>query len=185
MHPRGNLFPSMARMRGLGLAFASATLLGCTVGPRYKAPVPLDGAQGPLVSLSPTAETGAQPPDEWWQLYHDALLDQLLQEAFTANNDLKAAEANLSAARAVLEAVRAARYPNTTLEAGGIYGRDPITDEILELSGHRPANTWVFDTILDVSYEVDLAGHVRRSIERSRADAAAAAASTDALKITV
>jgi NodT family efflux transporter outer membrane factor (OMF) lipoprotein len=172
-------------MRCSALAFACASFLGCTVGPHYKTPVPEDGTQGPLVSLSPSAETVAQPPDAWWQLYHDALLDQLLQEAFTANNDLKAAEANLSAARAVLESVKAARYPNTTLEAGGIYGRDPVTDEILELGGHRPANTWIFDTILDVSYEVDLFGHVRRSVEASRADAAADAAARDAIKITI
>ena len=172
-------------MRWIVLASAFATFIGCTVGPRYKAPVPFDGMQGGLVSVSPTAETVAQPPDEWWQLYHDALLDQLLKEAFTANNDLKAAEANLSAARAVLEGVRAARYPNTTLETGGIYGRDPITEEILELGGHRPANTWVFDTILDISYEVDLFGHVRRAIEASRADAGADAAARDVVKITV
>lgn len=169
----------------IGLAFAVATLPGCAVGPRYQPPALLDDAQAPLVSLRPTAETTAMPPDEWWQLYHDALLDQLLQQTFTANNDLKAAEANLSAARAVLEGVKAPRYPSTTLEAGGIYGRDPVTDEILELGGHRPANTWIFDTLLDVSYEVDLFGHVRRSIEASRADAAADAAARDAIRITV
>jgi NodT family efflux transporter outer membrane factor (OMF) lipoprotein len=169
----------------IGLACALAVLVGCTVGPRYQPPALLDGAQAPLVSLTPTAETTATPPDEWWQLYHDALLDRLLQESFAANDDLKAAEANLSAARAVLEGVKAARYPSTTLEAGGIYGRDPVTEEILELGGHRPANTWIFDSLLDVSYEVDLFGHVRRSIEASRADAAADAAARDAIKITV
>jgi NodT family efflux transporter outer membrane factor (OMF) lipoprotein len=169
----------------VGLAFALAPLLGCAVGPRYQPPALSDGAQAPLVSLTPTAETTALPPDDWWQLYHDDLLDQLLQQAFTANNDLKAAEANLSAARAVLEGVKAARYPSTAIEAGGIYGRDPVTEEILELGGHRPANTWIFDTLLDVSYEVDLFGHVRRSIEASRADAAADAAARDAIKITV
>jgi NodT family efflux transporter outer membrane factor (OMF) lipoprotein len=166
-------------------AAALTALLGCTVGPHYEPPAPLDGSQGALVSLTPTAETAAQPPDQWWQLYHDALLDQLLMEAFGANNDLKAAEANLSAARAVLEGVKAARYPDTALEAGGVYGRDPVTDEILELGGHRPANTWIFDAVFDVSYEVDLFGHVRRSIEASRADADANAAARDAVKITV
>jgi NodT family efflux transporter outer membrane factor (OMF) lipoprotein len=175
----------MTRVSWAGLAFALAALLGCAVGPRYQPPAPLDGALAPLVSLTPTAETTAMPPDEWWQLYHDALLDQLLQQAFTANNDLKAAEANLTAARAVLEGVKAARYPSTALEAGGIYGRDPVTEEILELGGHRPANTWIFDTVLDVSYEIDLFGHVRRSIEASRADAAADAAARDVIKITV
>jgi len=177
--------PSMSRVRWVSLLTALGALLGCAVGPRYKPPVPVDGAQAPLVSLTPTAETSAQPPDDWWRLYHDALLDQFLQEAFTANTDIKIAEANLSAARAILEGARAARFPDTKLEAGGIYGRDPITEEILELGGHRPENTWVFDALLDVSYEVDLFGHVRRSIEASRADAAANAASRDAVKITV
>jgi NodT family efflux transporter outer membrane factor (OMF) lipoprotein len=175
----------MTRVLCIALLTAFAVLPGCTVGPHYKPPVPVDGAQAPLVSLTPKAETSAQPPDEWWHLYHDALLDRFLQEAFTANADLKIAEANLSAARAILEGVRTARYPDTKLEAGGTYGRDPITDEILELGGHRPANTWIFDALLDVSYEVDLFGHVRRSIEASRADAAANAASRDAVKITV
>jgi outer membrane protein, multidrug efflux system len=169
----------------LGLATAVAMLLGCTVGPHYTPPVPVDGAQAPLVSLLPTAETPAQPPDEWWQLYHDTMLDQLLAEAFTANTDLKIAEANLIASRAILEAAKAARYPDTKLEAGGTYGRDPITEEILELGGHRPENLWIFDSLLDVSYEVDLFGHVRRSIEASRADAAANAAARDTVKITV
>ena len=177
--------PSMSRVRWVSLLTALAALLGCAVGPRYKPPVPVDGAQAPLVSLTPTAETSAQPPDDWWRLYHDALLDQFLQEAFTASTDIKIAEANLSAARAILEGARAARFPDTKLEAGGTYGRDPITEEILELGGHRPANTWVFDALLDVSYEIDLFGHVRRSIEASRADAAATAASRDAVKITV
>jgi NodT family efflux transporter outer membrane factor (OMF) lipoprotein len=176
---------SMTSVRWVSLLTALAALVGCTVGPHYQPPILKDGAQAPLVSLTPTAETSAQPPDEWWQLYHDALLDQFLQEAFTANTDLRIAEANLSAARAILEGVRAARYPDTKLEAAGTYGRDPITDEILELGGHRPANTWIFDALLDVSYEVDLFGHVRRSVEASRADTAANAASRDAIKITV
>jgi multidrug efflux system outer membrane protein len=169
----------------IGLVTAVAMLPGCTVGPHYTQPAPVDGAQAPLVSLLPTAETPAQPPDEWWQLYHDAMLDQLLAEAFTANTDLKIAEANLIAARAILEGAKSARYPDTKLEAGGTYGRDPITEEILELGGHRPENLWLFDALLDVSYEVDLFGHVRRSIEASRADAAANAAARDTVKITV
>ena len=72
--------PSMSRVRWVPLLTAIAALLGCAVGQHYKPPVPVDGAQAPLVSLTPTAETAAQPPDDWWRLYHDALLDQFLQE---------------------------------------------------------------------------------------------------------
>jgi len=167
------------------LLVTAELLSACTLGPQYRPPVNAEGAQAPLVSLQPSAETAAQPPDDWWRLYHDSLLDQLLQEAFTANTDLRAAEANLSAARAVLEAAKVGRFPQTKVEVGATYGRDPITDEIVELGGHRPENTWIFDALLDVSYEVDLFGHVRRSIEASRADAEANAAARDAIKITV
>jgi multidrug efflux system outer membrane protein len=162
----------------------AAALASCAVGPNYHAPAVAEDAQGPLVSLT-TAESAELPPDNWWHLYHDEKLDQFLIEAFAANADLKAAEANLSAARAILEGVKSERYPSTKAEAGGIYGRDPTTDEILGILGHAPENTWIFDALLDVSYEVDLFGHVRRSVEAARADTAVIVAARDAVKITV
>ena len=172
--------------RQLGLVAAlAAGLAACAVGPNYHAPPTPSGAQAPLVSLNPAAETPALPPDDWWRLYNDAVLDRYVSEAFAANTDLAAAEANLSAARAVLEASRAGRYPSTTALAGGVYGRDAITDEILEIVGAKPQTIWKFDSLLDVSYEVDLFGRVRRSIEASRADAQAVAAARDGLKVTV
>jgi NodT family efflux transporter outer membrane factor (OMF) lipoprotein len=186
LHPMIQILRPVIRFPcALGLLAMLDILGGCAVGPIYRPPTPADGADAPLISRTPTAETTAEPPNDWWRLYHDALLDRLLQEAFTANADLKVAEANLSAARAVLEAAKSGRYPQTKAETAATYGRDPITDEILELGGHRPENTWIFDALLDVSYEVDLFGHVRRSIEASRADAAADAAVRDGIKVTL
>jgi NodT family efflux transporter outer membrane factor (OMF) lipoprotein len=164
---------------------ALALLAGCAVGPRYEPPQPPAGAAAPLVSLNPQAETTAQPPDAWWRLYNDPRLDAYLDEAFAANNDLKAAEANLSAARAALEGARAGTYPSTGIEAGTIYGRDPTTDEILEIAGAKPATTWIDDALIDVSYEFDLFGRVRRQVEAARADAAAAEAGRDVFRITI
>lgn len=160
-------------------------LSGCTVGPDYHPPAPAAGAEAPLVSVTPALESVAQPPDDWWHLYHDSLLDKLLDEAFTANADLRVAAANLSAARAVLEATRAGRLPQTSADVGALYGRDAITEEILEIVGHPPQNIWIYDALLDVSYEVDLLGRVRRSIEAARADTAAVAATRDSVKISV
>ena len=171
--------------RLLFLAACVALLAGCTLGPRYHPPTPPAGAEAPLVSLNPAAETAAQPPDDWWRLYSDPLLDQYLAEAFAANDDLKAAEANLNASRAVLEASRAGNYPATKAETAATYGRDPTTDEILEIVGAKPQTIWLFDGVFDMSYELDLFGRVRRSIEASKADTQAAAAGRDALRITV
>jgi NodT family efflux transporter outer membrane factor (OMF) lipoprotein len=166
----------------LGLA---VSLAGCVVGPNYVAPNPPAGAVAPLQSLNPAVETTAPPPDDWWRLYDDPKLDKYVQQAFAANADLAAAEANLSTARALLEAARNGRYPQTRAEAGALYGRDATTDEILQIVGHKPQTTWLFDDILDVSYELDLFGRVRRSVEASTADAQAAVAARDSLKITV
>jgi outer membrane protein, multidrug efflux system len=158
---------------------------GCRVGPDYREPALPAGAEAPLVSMSAQAESTAEPPDDWWKLYSDSRLDGLLQEAFAANADLTAAEANFSVARSGLAAARAARYPETAAKAGGIYGRDAVTDEILELGGHPPQTIWLLEDILEVSYEVDLFGRVHRSVEASRANAQAVAAARDSIKVLV
>ena len=158
---------------------------GCAVGPSYQAPATPSGATEPLVSVNPALESTAAPPDDWWRLYEDQRLDGYLREAFAANTDLRAAEANLSGARAILEAARAGTYPSTQVGVGAVYGRDAVTDEILEIVGAHPQTTWLFDDVLDVSYELDLFGRIHRSIEASRADAQAAAATRDAVRVTV
>jgi NodT family efflux transporter outer membrane factor (OMF) lipoprotein len=171
--------------RVLPTLILAAVLPGCAVGPDYHAPEPAEGAEAPLLSASAAIATTAEPPDRWWELYHDEMLDGYLNEAFAANTDLRIAAANLTASRAVLQATRAGRYPQTGANAGALYGRDAGTDEILQILGHEPQNIWVYDAILDVSYEVDLFGRVRRSIEAANADTAAVVATRDIVKITV
>lgn len=167
------------------LAVTLGVLSGCAVGPDYKPPTPVAGAEAPLISTTPAVEAVTEPPDDWWRLYHDATLDRLLQEAFAANTDLRIATANLFASRAILQAAKSERYPQTDADLSATYGRDPTTEEILELGGHHPESIWLYVGVLDVSYEVDLFGHVRRSIEAARADAAVAIAARDTVKITV
>jgi NodT family efflux transporter outer membrane factor (OMF) lipoprotein len=179
-----------ARSRRRLTAALPALLLpaACTLGPDYAPPSVPDGASTAFVSVDPAAEAGAgvaDLPDDWWRLYRDPLLDRLLEEALSANTDLAAAEANLAAATSVLEGVRAGQYPTTTVAIGGLYGRDATTDEILGLDKHRSKSTWLFEDVLNASYEIDLFGRVRRSIEASRDDAEAAAAARDTLRVTV
>jgi NodT family efflux transporter outer membrane factor (OMF) lipoprotein len=158
---------------------------GCAVGPNYRPPQKPTGAEAPLVSVNPAAESVAEPPDAWWRLYDDPELDRLERQALAANTDLAVAQADLSIARASLEATRNGLYPQTGSQFGAVYGRDPTTNEILELTGRRPQTIWLFDDLLDVSYELDLFGHVRRSVEASRADTEAAIAARDSVRITV
>jgi len=71
------------------------------------------------------------------------------------------------------------------VSAGGTYGRDANVDLILELTGRKPVTDWVFDDLLDMSYEVIYSGMSGRSIEAARANAGAVAAARDTLKVTV
>jgi hypothetical protein len=171
-------------LAAVGIALAGF-LGACTVGPDYRPAPSSPGSQAPLVSVSTSAETTTEPPDDWWRLYHDSTLDDLLNEAFKANTDLKVAEANLLASRAVLEGARDARFPQTNAGVGATYGRDAITDEILGIAGHPPQNIWIYEAVLSVGYELDYLGRVRRSIEAARADTDAIAAAHDSVKITV
>jgi NodT family efflux transporter outer membrane factor (OMF) lipoprotein len=163
----------------------AAALAGCAVGPDYHVPPPIAGSSAPLLGTTEAQATAAEPPPRWWRLYQDPVLDDLVQEAFRANTDLRVAAANLSAARASLESARTGRYPQTEFGAGTERARDATTNEILEFGGHPPQTFWFYDALLDVSYEVDLFGRVRRAIEAARADADAAIAARDVVAITV
>ncbi len=162
-----------------------AALTACRAGPNYHAPALPSGTEAPLVSLNAAAETPAQPPDDWWRLYNDSRLDALVQEALRKNRSLAAADANFAAARAVLSAARASRYPSTEVSAGGLYGRDAVTDEILELGGHPPQTIWLFEDVIQAAYEVDLFGRVHRSIEVANANADSVAAARDGVRVVV
>ena len=169
-------------LAGLGIA---AGLSGCALGPNYKPPATPPGATAPFVAANPVSTSAAPVPNAWWQLYQDPVLNRLILQAFAANTDLQTAEADLAASRAVLEAQRANLLPQTTTALGGTYGRDGTTDEILELTGRKPQTTWLFDDVLDASYELDLFGHVRRSIEAARDSSEAVAAARDDLRVTI
>ena len=164
---------------------AAAWLAACRVGPNYQAPQLPAGAQAPLTSVDSSVESASEPPDAWWQLYKDLRLDELIREALRANRTLVAADANFSAARAALSAAHAKRYPSTEVAAGGVYGRDPVTDEILELGGHSPQTIWLIEDVFQAAYEVDLFGRVHRTIEAANATADAVAAARDGVRVVV
>lgn len=188
------------------VAFVSLTALSlsaCAVGPNYIPPETPPAASAPFVSSAPSVSADAPAPQTWWRLYNDPVLDRLIAQAFAANTDLRVAEANLSQARAVLREARVGLLPSTTLSGGGQYGRSANADAAAATSAElnsalagTGANTaalgptratagWTYDAAFDVSYEVDLFGRVRRTIEAARGDAAASAAARDAVKITV
>lgn len=162
--------------RLLLIAASSAVLAACTtVGPNYRSPAPQAPAQQPFLGAASPLFTADEPPGRWWSLFADPVLDRLVQQALTANTDLRVAAANLARARALLRETRAGRLPSTTASGSVTYSNQPEP---------TPTDT-VFDIGLDVGYQLDLFGRIRRATEAGRADVGAAQAALDVVRISV
>ena len=121
----------MARTRLIPiLALAGLGLAACAVGPNYVRPSTPPTAAMPFVGANSDASVNAPLPADWWRLYDDPVLDRLVGEALTENQDLKVAAANLAYAQAVLGEARAGLLPTTDLAAGATYGRSSTADAI-------------------------------------------------------
>jgi NodT family efflux transporter outer membrane factor (OMF) lipoprotein len=176
------LWPSI---RG-GALFAGLVLMcGCAVGPRYSrpsAPTPTDYKETP-----PNWKT-AQPADQtlkgkWWEIYQDPQLNALEEKVNISNQSLKAAQAQFAQARATVRYNRADYYPTVT--AGVSAARE-------RLSQNRPlaiasSVTTTNDLIIpvDMSWEPDVWGRVRHTVEASRADAQATLADLESVSLSV
>ena len=172
------------------LSILALSLAGCAVGPNYVAPAP-PGGHAPAAFVDPGLTRVSTGPAEgqWWHLFRDPVLDRLVLEALAHNPDVRAAAANLRRARAVLSESRAGRLPSTALSAS--FTRERIGADQAAMTGGATSGGAsgyeldFFSVGLDAAYEVDLFGRVSRSIEASRADAAATQAAFDGARVAV
>jgi hydrophobe/amphiphile efflux-1 (HAE1) family protein/NodT family efflux transporter outer membrane factor (OMF) lipoprotein len=155
------------------------------VGPDYKAPtntVP--------DTYKAAAEYGnwkeGQPLDNvpkgnWWAIFDDTNLDTLEAQACQSNQGLQSAFARLEQSRDVARIARADLLPGANFEPS--YNRQRYSPNANPSFGALTANT--FSTPLDLSYELDLWGRVRRSFESARNDAQASLADFYNVQLTV
>lgn len=164
---------------------ATCLLLGgCTLGPEYHAPTPSERISGRFPFI-PAGATSSDTPANWWELYEDGVLNDLVANALAANTDIRVAEANLDAAQAAFRIANSARVPATSVSAGAVYGRTSTQTEVADALGGKAKNRLIDSGGFQLAYEVDLFGRVRRSLQAARADAEAAAASRDAVRLMV
>jgi len=159
---------------------------GCAVGPRYSrpsAPVPTDYKETPQ-NWKPAQPADQTQRGKWWEIYQDPQLNALEEKINISNQSLKAAQAQFAQARATVRYNRADYYP--TITAGVSATRE-------RFSGNRPLNTLpgtaetTNDLIIpvDMSYEPDVWGRVRRTVEAARADAQASLADLESVRLSV
>jgi outer membrane protein, multidrug efflux system len=150
-------------------AALALALAACTVGPDYKG-LP-DG--GKAVEQFPTLAAGgplvpSEPPELWWAQLRDPQLDALIDRALKANYDVRVAVANLEAARAVLAQTQTQELPTVTTEASIQQSRQQLA--AIQPTDRVGSARTAASVGLSASWELDLFGRVRRSVEAASAD---------------
>ncbi len=166
----------MIRVSAVSAAVAACLgLAACAVGPDYVRPdTPAPGVYKELGDWQPAQPQDAMPRAEWWKIYNDPKLDELEQQLLDANQNLKAAVASYASARALVDSSRASYWP--TLGASGGVTRSQ--------RGNAPAQT-AYDVGANASWEADVWGRVRRSVESAKASAAASAADLASTRLSL
>ena len=166
---------------GLGLLLSACTV----VGPDYKLPdeaaVNRPDLQGELAGSS-TNVVSAPVPADWWRLYHDPKLDELVGQALVSSTDLRVAAANLQRARFQMSEADAAGGWSGTAKAGA--QRLQEAGQAYLLPEKVPVSN-VGDVGLTTSYQFDLFGVLQRGIEAAQANADATQAAADTARITL
>jgi NodT family efflux transporter outer membrane factor (OMF) lipoprotein len=174
-------------MRQSGMMLAAAGMLsllvGCTVGPNYVRP----GVEVPGGYKEMEGWRVARPNDDtlrgaWWEIFNDPQLNALEEQVDISNQNVAQAEAQFRQARALVQQARAAYFPtitvgvgvtrsrrSSTLNTGGSVSRNAVTDYSLPI---------------DVSWELDVWGRVRRAVESSQAGAQASAADLETARLS-
>ncbi|MEY2467278.1 MAG: outer membrane protein multidrug efflux system, partial [Verrucomicrobiota bacterium] len=109
------------------------------------------------------------PKGNWWEIFGDTQLNDLESQALKANQQLKGAIARVDEARATARVARSELLPSLNLDPS--FTRQRYSPNQVPSFGGVTANN--FSAPLDLSYEVDLWGRVRRSFQSARADAQA------------
>lgn len=147
----------------------------CKVGPAYDKPDVADITPAAW-KWQPTAPKDAASRGEWWTVFHDDQLNRLEKQAVAGNQELRGAMARIDQARAFVGASSASYAPEISLQAAAkrekTSGNPPSPVPIPIPAAHLNS----YSVPLALSYEMDLWGRVRRSVESAKASADAAAA---------
>ena len=140
-------------------------LAGCMkLGPDYQKPgIGIDVPVG--YQYAPTERTMPEPDDQWWLVFNDPELNQLVEEVLKNNLDIKRATAAVLEVRAQLVETRAERFPQVGVEAGVERRQIPKPNTV---SIDRTTTT--YDLALPASFEIDLWGRLARAEEAARAN---------------
>jgi multidrug efflux system outer membrane protein len=176
--------PTIAVYKWMVPGLLASLLAGCAVGPDYKRPAvsaPVAYKETGLGTWKVSAPNDQISRGDWWVVFGDPTLDELERQATANNQELKAAVARVTQARATAREARADFFPNLQL--------DPAAERIRtspNVANPLQRNTFNdFRVPLDFSYELDIWGRVRRSFEAAGQEAKASIAAYETVLLTL
>lgn len=162
---------------------ACLLLTGCMVGPNYTPPVVDVPDQWTANEESESTVTSV-----WWEVFNDTLLNQYIAKAEECNYDVLTAEANVLRARAIRQMSASTLFPQITADVNGTktyFSKNGPAFAIGPAAGNAavtsspltglPFNIQIpqvqnlFNALFDASWELDLFGKTRRSVEQADA----------------
>src|SRR5438093_586808 len=172
-------------------------LFSCSVGPKYKtpaAPVPPAFKEPPPANFKENGEwKQAAPQDDsirgdWWEIFGDLQLNDLEAQVNVSNQTIAAAEAQFRAARATVRGGRSGLFPTLMVTGSGTTtGSGAAGNRTVLGAGNvvRPGGGTFYTLPFDLTYEADVWGRVRRTIEAAAATAQATAADLETIRLSV
>ncbi|HEY9269843.1 MULTISPECIES: efflux transporter outer membrane subunit [Achromobacter] len=180
--------PNLFLPRSIAAAALCALLGACAVGPDYQRPALDVGAtykegQGEVEGWKPARPLDQAERGDWWRVYDDATLNGLVERLNASNQTVAQAEANYRQALGLVRGARAGFFPTVGAGAGMTRsGSGGGQNGSTSASGSNVSNQYSLTG--SVSWEVDLWGRVRRSVESSEASAAASLADLGATRLS-
>ncbi len=174
-------------LRPLTVFVMTVSLGACTLGPDYERP------DLPMAAEFKQAEGWkvANPADvlergDWWALYGDAELNQLVGRLNVSNQNLAAAEAQYRSARALVRGARSQLFPSVGGSGGATRaGQGSSTSTTTQSGSSSSGVSESYSVGLDASWELDIWGRLRRNLEANRASMQASAADVAAVRLSL
>ena len=160
------------KILGLCCGVFLAHLTGCALGPDFKAPeAPATdhynqgGDPAGTTAADGQAQrfvTGVGSTARWWQLFHSAALDGLVEQGLAHNPGVEAAQASLHQSQSALRAGYGVFYPQMDANAGAV--REKFSPALFGSTTPGPTFN-LFTLSASVSYALDVFGGQRRAVE--------------------
>lgn len=183
---RESLFNTAGRRAiSLLLCFVAFAVSSCTIGPKYVRPsteVPANYKEA--ANWKPAQPGDALSKGKWWEVYQDSQLNALEERINVSNQNLKIAQAQFIQARAALKISRSGLFPTVTGDASADHFKQSQNRPLFNTRASK-TNYSDYAITADASYEADIWGRVRRTVEASRSEAQASAADLASVELSL